>query len=322
MCAYNAVDGRPAARAPTLLQEHLRDGLALRRIRRLRLRCGRRRPPQITSSPPDFAHASAVAAVKAGTDLDLRHRVQPSPPCRTRSSRACIGEAEIDRAVKRLFTARFRLGMFDPPELVRLRANPDHGERLDRAPEAGPTRRARGDRPAQERGRSAAPGPLGAQDRRRRPHGRRAVALPATTTARRPIRSRRSPGSSAEFKELACGTPWARILHSPHGTRSCPCDLSDRAPHGRRPRKAWRGVLRAVPTAAASPSRSASIARVNFNGTRPPRGHRRRRRKSFSVRWTGSSTPAGPGRLQARPPRRPCYACDSHEQSRSTSTRS
>jgi beta-glucosidase len=29
-----------------------------------------------------------------------------------------ISEAEIDRAVKRLFEARFRLGMFDPPEIV------------------------------------------------------------------------------------------------------------------------------------------------------------------------------------------------------------
>ena len=29
-----------------------------------------------------------------------------------------ISEAEIDRAVKRLFVARFRLGMFDPPERV------------------------------------------------------------------------------------------------------------------------------------------------------------------------------------------------------------
>src|ERR1043165_8991014 len=29
-----------------------------------------------------------------------------------------ISEAEIDRAVKRLFVVRFRLGMFDPPEMV------------------------------------------------------------------------------------------------------------------------------------------------------------------------------------------------------------
>jgi beta-glucosidase len=29
-----------------------------------------------------------------------------------------ISEAEIDQALKRLFAARFRLGMFDPPEMV------------------------------------------------------------------------------------------------------------------------------------------------------------------------------------------------------------
>ena len=29
-----------------------------------------------------------------------------------------ISETEIDQALKRLFTARFRLGMFDPPEMV------------------------------------------------------------------------------------------------------------------------------------------------------------------------------------------------------------
>ena len=29
-----------------------------------------------------------------------------------------LTEADIDRSVKRLFTARFRLGMFDPPEQV------------------------------------------------------------------------------------------------------------------------------------------------------------------------------------------------------------
>ena len=30
-----------------------------------------------------------------------------------------ITEAEIDIAVKRLFTARMKLGMFDPPEMVK-----------------------------------------------------------------------------------------------------------------------------------------------------------------------------------------------------------
>jgi beta-glucosidase len=58
--------------------------------------------------------ASAMA-VKAGTDLtcgrEYRSLVQGVKA-------GLISEAEIDVALKRLMTARFRLGMFDPPEMV------------------------------------------------------------------------------------------------------------------------------------------------------------------------------------------------------------
>ena len=58
--------------------------------------------------------ASALA-VKAGTDLtcgrEYRSLVQAVKD-------GLISESEIDIAVKRLMTARFRLGMFDPPEMV------------------------------------------------------------------------------------------------------------------------------------------------------------------------------------------------------------
>jgi beta-glucosidase len=58
--------------------------------------------------------ASALA-VKAGTDLtcgrEYRSLVQAVKD-------GLITEAEIDVSVKRLMTARFRLGMFDPPEMV------------------------------------------------------------------------------------------------------------------------------------------------------------------------------------------------------------
>ncbi len=60
------------------------------------------------------AEASA-AAVKAGTDLtcgrEYRSLVQAVKD-------GLITEREIDVAVKRLMTARFKLGMFDPPEMV------------------------------------------------------------------------------------------------------------------------------------------------------------------------------------------------------------
>ena len=56
-----------------------------------------------------------MAAVKAGTDLTCGTEYKALVD-EVKAGR--IGEAEIDRALKRLFVARFRLGMFDPPERV------------------------------------------------------------------------------------------------------------------------------------------------------------------------------------------------------------
>jgi beta-glucosidase len=53
--------------------------------------------------------------VRAGTDLTCgREYVSLIQAVK----QGLITEAEIDTAVKRLMTARFRLGMFDPPEMV------------------------------------------------------------------------------------------------------------------------------------------------------------------------------------------------------------
>jgi beta-glucosidase len=58
---------------------------------------------------------AAAQAVRAGTDLecgvDYSHLMESF-------RRGLITEAEIDRAVKRIMTARFRLGMFDPDSIV------------------------------------------------------------------------------------------------------------------------------------------------------------------------------------------------------------
>jgi beta-glucosidase len=61
------------------------------------------------------AEASALA-VKAGTDLTCGSEYKSLIKA---VKDGLISEAEIDISVKRLMTARFRLGMFDPPELVR-----------------------------------------------------------------------------------------------------------------------------------------------------------------------------------------------------------
>lgn len=63
----------------------------------------------------DAAEASA-AAVIAGTDLNCGSSY---PHLLEAVERGLITEAQIDVAVKRLFLARFKLGMFDPPQKVK-----------------------------------------------------------------------------------------------------------------------------------------------------------------------------------------------------------
>jgi beta-glucosidase len=61
------------------------------------------------------AAESAAAAVKAGTDLECGVDYKQLMKA---VERGLITEADIDVAVKRIFTARFKLGMFDPDEIV------------------------------------------------------------------------------------------------------------------------------------------------------------------------------------------------------------
>src|SRR5260370_42697221 len=58
---------------------------------------------------------AAALAVKAGTDLSCGPEFSALPlAVRNR----LLSNDDVDRAVKRLFEARFRLGMFDPPDRV------------------------------------------------------------------------------------------------------------------------------------------------------------------------------------------------------------
>lgn len=60
--------------------------------------------------------AAAALAVRNGTELECGEEYATLPSA---VRQGLISEAEIDDAVTRLFTARMRLGMFDPPERVR-----------------------------------------------------------------------------------------------------------------------------------------------------------------------------------------------------------
>ncbi len=126
MCSYNAVNGEPACANKMLLGDLLRRDWQFGGF--VTSDCGAIQ--DITTghhASPDNAHGAALA-VKAGTDttcgsefVDLVSAVRAG----------LISESEIDTALKRLFTARMRLGMFDPPDKVpfsRISMTENHSE--------------------------------------------------------------------------------------------------------------------------------------------------------------------------------------------------
>ncbi len=113
MCAYNSVDGVPACASLDLLQKRLRGEWGFQGY--IVSDCG-----AISDIfrghkyKPTAAEASALA-VKAGTDLTCGNEYRSLVEAVKAGQ---IAEAEIDRSLERLFVARFKLGMFDPPERV------------------------------------------------------------------------------------------------------------------------------------------------------------------------------------------------------------
>lgn len=113
MCAYNRFRGEACCGSSELLQEYLRERWGFKGY--VVSDCGAIRDFYTDHKvSADAAEASALA-VKRGTDLNcgvayrgLREAVE----------RKLITESEIDQSVMKLFSARFRLGMFDPVDIV------------------------------------------------------------------------------------------------------------------------------------------------------------------------------------------------------------
>ncbi|MGA3025399.1 MAG: glycoside hydrolase family 3 C-terminal domain-containing protein [Bryobacteraceae bacterium] len=113
MCVYNSVDGVPGCASTDLLQKRLREQWGFQGY--VVSDCGAVGDIYHSHKYTSTLGGAAVAAVKAGTDLTC------GTEYRTLIDEVKAGhitEAEIDRSVERLFVARFRLGMFDPPERV------------------------------------------------------------------------------------------------------------------------------------------------------------------------------------------------------------
>ena len=122
MCVYNAVDGVPGCANRMLLEDHLRrawgfDGYVVSD-------CG----AAANIYRPDALHytrtpeAGMAAGFGAGMDLicgDYRnHMTTEAEPIVAAVRQGLMPEAMVDRALTRLFAARIRLGLFDPPARV------------------------------------------------------------------------------------------------------------------------------------------------------------------------------------------------------------
>jgi beta-glucosidase len=113
MCVYNAVAGIPGCASTDLLQKRLREQWGFKGY--VVSDCGAVNDIFQNHKYTPTLGSAAVAAVKAGTDLTCGAEYRTLMD-EVKTGR--ITEAEINRSLERLFVARFRLGMFDPPERV------------------------------------------------------------------------------------------------------------------------------------------------------------------------------------------------------------
>ena len=115
MCAYNAIDGKPACGSDLLLTTILRGDWHFQGF--VTSDCG---------AVDDFFHenahryspdaaSAAAAAVLMGTDTNCGSTYKVLPEA---VRKGLLTEADVDKTLVRLFEARIRLGLFDPPEKV------------------------------------------------------------------------------------------------------------------------------------------------------------------------------------------------------------
>jgi beta-glucosidase len=122
MCAYNSINGQPACANEFLLQDQLRGKWGFQGY--VVSDCGAVRDIfDHHHYEPTQAQASAIS-LEGGMDnecIDFRAKVTDDHdyrPYMDAVKQGYLKESEIDTAVTRLFTARIRLGMFDPPPMV------------------------------------------------------------------------------------------------------------------------------------------------------------------------------------------------------------
>ena len=122
MCVYNRVNGEPGCANNFLLQDQLRDRWQFRGyvVSDCDAVLDIQRGHHFVNTP---AEAAAVSMAR-GTDLDCNDPGDDSSSYVAAVKQGLLSLQDLDRSVKRLFRARFQLGMFDPPEMVAYARTP------------------------------------------------------------------------------------------------------------------------------------------------------------------------------------------------------
>ena len=113
MCAYNRTNGEPCCANKRLMKDILRDEWGFDGF--VVSDCGAIYDIWKFHKYVATEKEASVLGVKAGTDLTCGDEYKTLVEA---VKEGLISEAELDVSVKRLLTARFRLGQFDPPEMV------------------------------------------------------------------------------------------------------------------------------------------------------------------------------------------------------------
>ncbi len=114
MCAYNRVNGVPACASVPLLEDYLRKQWGFQGY--VVSDCGAIQDIYQGHKFASAAPEGAALAVRAGTDLNCGIEYENLLPA---VHSGALTEKDINQALRRLLLARFRLGMFDPPEMVK-----------------------------------------------------------------------------------------------------------------------------------------------------------------------------------------------------------
>ena len=309
MCAYNAIDGFPACASSMLLRDHLRNAWGFDGY--VTSDCGA--IGDIATGhkfAPDFAHA-ASAAVKAGDDLECGYGAgQAYPALVDAVKQNLITEAEIDTAVKHLFTARFKLGMFDPPDsyaygripVSKINSAEHRKLSLQAAREAIVLlKNDRGFLPLPKTMKKIAV--IG-------PTAELVQSIQGNYNGTPPDPVLPLAGIERRFKD-------AQVVYAQGSTlvEGFPLPIAHTALRTADGKEGLTGEYFSSPDLSGKPAATRTDRTVNFNWDKaiPVPGLQR---NLFSVRWTGTLTPPAAGDYKLGGRVNVCYACESHEQFR------